>query len=129
MVQLQDLFPITGSMEIKMPDGTPTGVVLKLVGQDSKQFRAVQKKSAQLLMPQNEGEKPTVEQLERAGAELVAACIVGWEGMVDGDEEVPYSEKKALELMMTAELTFIREQVEAYVMKRTNFFRPGTGKA
>jgi hypothetical protein len=126
-MQLQNLFPTAADLPITFPDGTATGIVLKLVGQDSKQFRDVAKRMAGSMLGQQD--KPDVEALDKQGAELAAACIVGWSGIDDGDSSLPYSSAKAIELMSMPELTFIRQQVEGFVSQRTNFFRKGTPAA
>jgi hypothetical protein len=125
-MDLSDLFPIARDLEIKMPDGTPTGIVLKVVGQDSKEFRNFAKRIASQVMSRED--KVSVDELEKQGAEAVAACIVGWTSFLTNGEPLPYSPEKAIELMATPELAFVREQVEAYVTQRANFFRPRTEK-
>jgi len=122
-MEITQLFPVAQELTILLPDGTPTDIKLKLVGQDSTQFRTVAKKFAKQML-NNEG-KPDIDVLEAQNAELSAACIVGWSGLTENDAEVPYSPQKAQELMALPQLAFIREQVEGYVAKRTNFFRPG----
>ena len=119
-MELSDLFPISKELPITMPDGSPTDVVLKVVGHDSKRFREVAKKYAQQLMGDD---KPSVELLEKQNAELVAACIVGWSGLTKEGVVLDYSEDEAMSLMLKPELTFIREQVERFVAQRANFFR------
>ncbi len=120
-MQLQNLFPITVDLPIKMPDGTETGIVLKVVGQDSQKFRRTAKQFANVMLASDQ--KPTAEELEKHGAELAAACIAGWTGLEEGEQPIPYSHEKAVELMSMPELSFIREQVEGFASKRANFFR------
>lgn len=110
-------------LPITYPDGSPSGLVLQVVGQDSKAFREVAKKFAKQMLGTDA--RPDIDHLEQQNGELIAACIVGWSGLDDATGSVPYSADKAVELMLTPELSFIREQVEGFAGKRTNFFRAG----
>lgn len=121
-MELSQLFPISTDLDIILPTGESTGIKLKVVGQDSKQFREVSKRIATSMLGKEE-EKPDVEALERQGAELAAACIIGWSGLTEGGIEIPFTQQKAVELMLMPELTFIRQQVEVCVSKRASFFR------
>jgi hypothetical protein len=125
-MEITDLFPIAQDLRVLFPDGTDTGVTLRVIGSDSSKFRAVAKKYAQLSLGK---EHPTVDEMDNQNAELCAVCVVGWTGLTENGEELPYSQEKALELMRKPELTFIREQVEGFVSKRANFFRKSKGPA
>lgn len=125
-MELSSLFPITKDLVITTAQGDSTDLLFKVVGHDSKQFRAVAKKYAQQFLGVD---KIPVDELERQNAELLAACIIGWNNLTEGGVPVPYTHEKAVELMMTPELSFIREQVERYVAQRVNFFRRDTEEA
>lgn len=127
-MDIANLFPIAQELVIKLPDGSPTDIRFKVVGQDSTKFRNVARQMAKSMIGR-EGEKPDIDALEQSNVELIASCIVGWSGLTKNGEEHPYSHAAAVELLGTAELTFIREQVEAYVSKRANFFRSGNEQA
>jgi hypothetical protein len=121
-MKLKQLLPSAQKLEITLPDGSPTGIVLSVVGQDSVTFRDCAKKWGQLML--DKAEKPNLNELETQNAELTAAFIVGWDG-IEGDDGAPmiYSKEKALELMSNPELSFVREQVEEFARTRTHFFR------
>jgi hypothetical protein len=142
-MELHNLFPITVDLEVIMPTGEPTGITLKVVGQDSKQFRDASKKIAATMIGRDEDEKPDVELLEAQSVDMAAACVVGWTGLehqVQNEEvneqgetivktrlePLPYSSAKAVELLSMPQLTFMRQQVEAFVSKRAAFFRKST---
>lgn len=121
-----DQLGIAQDLDIKFPDGKggfadSTGIVLKVVGTDSDEFHGVVKRQ----MQEARGRETalTVDEISRQTSEQLACCIVGWTGIEDVNGEVPYSPEKALEIMETTRLAFIREQVEGFVTKRTNFFR------
>lgn len=125
-MELNDLFPVAQDLAINLPDGEPTGIKFKLVGQDSKQFRDLARQFQQKFLGDA---KPTADDLEQMNVALTAACIVGWTGLTDSGEPVPYAKDKALELMAMPELAFIREQVERFTASRRNFFRRGVEAA
>lgn len=128
-MKISQLLPKSQDLPINFPDGEPTGIVLKVVGQDSKQVREVTKRFALVM----DGDTQTLErinQMEQRAAEIVAACIVGWSGLEDDDGgPLPYSTEKALELVSKPELAFIAEQVVRYAADRQNFFRRGKPEA
>lgn len=120
-MKIEALFPIAQDLAIHFPNGEPTGITLKVVGQDSVAFRTVAKKFGQQMLTADA--KPSINDLEAQNAELVSACVLGWKGLEDADgEPMAYSPEKALELLSKPELTFIREQVETFISKRVNFF-------
>lgn len=122
MINLTRLFPLVQTLEIKFPDGSPTGLKLKVVGQDSKQFREVAKQYGQQMLGSDS--KPDIDLLEKQNTELIASCIVGWDEVIGDDgNPVMYSPENAKALVGTPELTYIRNQVEAYIGQRANFFR------
>lgn len=121
-MDISALFPIAQDLRVLFPDNTDTGVTLRVVGSDSSAFRAVAKKYAQKYLG---AERPSVDEMDEQNAELCASCIVGWTGLTENGEDLPYSAAKALELMSKPELGFIREQVEGFISKRANFFRKG----
>lgn len=128
-MDITQLFPLTKDLVIHLPDGSPTDIVFKVIGQDSKRFHeAARKHVLKGLERVSDTKTLTEEQLldkARDGAALLASCIVGWENVLEGGQPVPYSTEKAIEYMLNPELAFIREQVEGFVTKRTHFFRPG----
>jgi hypothetical protein len=117
----------TENLDIKYPDGELTDISLKVISTDSKPFHAVVMRQTQ---EARDRETPfTVEQMAARSAEQLAACIVGWSGIEDADGQIPYSPEKAVEIMRTENLMFMREQVEGFVTKRTHFFRKIESKA
>lgn len=122
-MKLQALFPHTAALAIKDGSGQETGIKFDMVGADSKQYRDAAKKAAKSVLGQDKELTQDFDLIEKSNAGLYAACIVGWSG-IEGDdgEPLPYSAAKALDFMMTPELGYIREQVEGFVFKRTEFF-------
>lgn len=120
-MQLSSLFPQRAEYELIHPiTGDATGVVFKLVGHDSKQFRD---KAREIFKAKQGKKSDDFLATEIENQDLVAACIVGWN---EGAEEAfgPYSERRANEVIKMDELVYVREQLELFVSKRANFFRP-----
>lgn len=124
-MKLTDLYPQSQKLAITLPNGAETGIVLDVVGQDSAQYRAVMLRQSKAFLGM---EQNTVDPaaLAHMNAERVASHIVGWTNLED-EQGAPlaYSAEKAIELMAKPELSFVREQVEAFAEKRTNFFSGG----
>jgi hypothetical protein len=137
-VSIMDLFAKVSELELmgeqqeigKTPGGqpiyefvNPTGVKLKVVGTDSKQYREAERKMLPYAGKKLTDLKP--EELEKIAAlkrDMVVSFIVGW----DNDEAfgAPYSPEYAKELFTKPEANMIMEQVEAFAQERANFFRP-----
>ena len=129
-MKLQSLFPHTAPLNIVDGSGNQTGITFEMVGADSKQYREAAKKAARLVLGKDKEMSSDYDLIEKSTAALYAACILGWSGLDDDDgSALPYSQAKALEFMVTPELSFIREQVEGFVFKRSEFFRPSTPAA
>lgn len=126
-MNIANLFPIQTELAILFPGGADTGIKVQLVGLDSSKFRqAAHRWSVQL---QGSDEPLTTEQIEAKNTDLLATCIVGWTGLEDDSGPIAYSHDKAVELLSTEELSFIREQVDRHLGQRAKFFRTGKDTA
>ena len=62
------------------------------------------------------------DQLEQRSLAVVAACVIGWEGLeTDDHTPIPFSKANALDIL--AACPWIREQVEAAMNDHAAFFR------
>ncbi len=62
------------------------------------------------------------DQLDEQARELLAACIISWDGVADDDgQPIPFSKKNAVDLLARA--PWIREQIENAVFDHAAFFR------
>jgi hypothetical protein len=126
-MKLSALAPRTVELPIVLPNGDASGIVLKVVSKDSVQYKQAAKKFGQSFM---DGKKMTIDEADSANAELAASCIVGWTGLENDDgTELTYSPKVAVQLMANPELAFMKEQVEAFIVNRLNFFRGSKAEA
>jgi len=127
-MDIKKLQPQVTKLEILNPaDDSPTGVVFSLIGQDTKQFRDLDRKSdKQMVLKAMRGEctPAEMEKLEKQDAELAAVCIVGWTGLEENGVELQYSPAKATELMANPEFALIKKQIVDFIGERKNFFRP-----
>jgi len=109
--------PVTG--EPLEHDGKP--MVIHLAGVDSvayrKKQRALQNKRLQLMA---RSRKPDFDDIDSDGVELLAACTLGWSGLVMGGKELKFTRAEAVDLY--EKQVWIREQVDAFVGDRANFF-------
>lgn len=126
-MRIDQLFPIAQDLAILMPDGEPSGIVLKVISLDGSAPRAVARAYAQSVVGKDSA---SIEEMEQHSYNVLAACVIGWSGVQDENgNELPFSQEKVRELFGKSELSFIREQVEAFVSKRAHFFRRSESKA
>ena len=123
---ITDLFAKTSEMELKDFDGNGTGITVKLVGQDSRQF-----KEGELKMARYIGKKPAeiteeeVKSIMKIKLDTAISLIVGWSN--DTAFGGAYSVELAQSTFAQPEAAILLSQIEAYVGERANFFR--TSKA
>lgn len=102
--------------------GEPTGASITVRGADSdtyqEKFRECQRRRLGAMGRQRR-EMPNLAQVESDALELVAACIIGWQGIDEHGVPVPFSETAARSLF--ERFPWIREQVDAAVHERANF--------
>lgn len=114
---LQLEHPVTG-----LPlehEGKP--MIIVLAGADSKVYRSKQKDfQNRRLQNLSRGKKADYTNLDAENIELLAVCTLSWSGIVAGGKELKYSVGAARELY--EKHYWIREQVEAFVGERANFF-------
>jgi hypothetical protein len=117
-------------LELVHPTEGKCGWVLDVVGFDSIQVRSKIKEVAAARATKGEAQGITIETLtadQHANAEIAAAAVINWnEEFAEADSSIGvYSKEVALKLMLDEEINWIREQVEACLRQRANFFRDG----
>lgn len=123
-LSITDLFAKVGELELKDFDGNLTGMKLKMVGTDSKQYRTAERK-----MFPYAGRKITelkAEEIDTIAAlkeEMILSFVIGWnnEDAFGG----PFSPEALKELLAKEEAKFVRDQIEEFAASRVNFFQPG----
>ena len=105
-----------------------TGVFITVHGTDSDQFRKASAEMARrtLELSQAGGGKVDQEQRDELQANLLAACTIGWRGLVDEDitgedKNVPFTKAKVAQIYLSHPV--IREQVDAAIANRQAFLK------
>lgn len=117
---IQDLFAKTVTLELNDVSGKSTGLKLKVVGQDSKQYRDAVKS----LYP-FAGKDPLkltsdeLDKMQQLKVETTVGFIVGWEN--DDAFGGEYTPEYAKTLFGRPEAKFILDQVEVFAAERANF--------
>jgi hypothetical protein len=98
-------------------------VTIKLLGTDSKAYKNKNKsyqraRIAKMAKSRSKAVDYTVS--DKDACDMLAACTVGWSGIVVDKEVIEFSEGAAQDLYMNYD--WIREQVDAFVGDRANFF-------
>lgn len=110
-------------LQVEHPvDRTRLGIEISLVGADSdvyqRQVNSMANKRAKRLRP-GQFVPPTAEETTEAALELLAACTLGWKGMLLNGQEIPFSQENAV--MIYRQFPWIKEQVDAFIGERANF--------
>jgi hypothetical protein len=99
--------------EVIHPRIGATGVFLRMLGSDSRQYRSALKEVSKKLTPET-----TQAELE---TELSIRCTLGWRGIEENGEELRFNEANLRRVYTSAPI--VREQSIAFMRDRGNFFR------
>ena len=101
-------------------------VTIKLLGPDSDTYRNISR--AQLrkrLLRTNDAKNLNAldfDEIETEALDLLAACVVGWENVLDTNgKDIPFSKDAARKLLENYPV--VREQVDAFVATRAHFLK------
>lgn len=124
-INLTEAAEIGAELTLEHPvTGEPLDIVIHLAGTDSSAYRMKQKEiNSKRIMKMARGKKPEFNTTDAEACELLAACTLGWSGVVIGGEEVEFSKDAAISLYR--EHNWIREQVDMFIGDRANFFTKG----
>lgn len=98
-------------------------VTIKLLGTDSKTWRNMNRdrsRALSLQMQKKGRKKIDFTMSDEDACEMLATCTIGWEGIEDGDKPIEFSVEAACQMYM--DHLWIREQVDAFIGDRANFF-------
>lgn len=118
MITIADLIAKESELELVHPvSGDKLGVKLTVVGKDSKEFL----KAAEALAKQKAKDDVSFEDMLKTSADFVAALVTGW----SSDEFFggPFSREALIALLSNPAYAWLKEQLEAFVADRKNFFR------
>lgn len=116
------------SLELLGPDDEPLmhnkkPVTIKLLGTDSKTWRNLNRDRSRKLSAQMQKKgrkKIDFTMSDEDTCEMLAACTLGWEGIDVNDKPLEFSKDAAFDMYM--EHLWIREQADAFIGDRANFF-------
>ena len=98
--------------------GEDLGIVITLIGTDSKTFRDISKSRATASLKKKTREID-LDQNESDAVDLLAKCTKGWTGITENGKEVAFSYDNAVQLY--TKYLWLREQIDRFMADRSNF--------
>lgn len=113
-------------MELRDPRGEPimksdgkTPVTITVMSFDADPM--IKARNAALNSASRRRGQATAESVQADTIRLYAKATKGWDGVGIGEDETPFSVENAIRLY--TKFPFIREQVDAFISDRANFFK------
>lgn len=102
------------------------GIKIRVLGKDSDEFRRVSNAQNKRRMDRMQrggfrNTTPSPEELEQNGIELLAACTLGWTGVIVDGQPLAFSRDNVK--MLYGRFPWIKEQVDAAIGDRANFIQ------
>lgn len=121
-INLTEAAEIGAYLELEHPvTGEKLDAIIHLAGTDSAEYRKKQKEiQSKRIAKMARGKKSDLTTSDDEECDLLASCTLGWRGIFNGKEEVKFSQAAAKKLYL--ETYWIREQVDAFIGDRANFF-------
>lgn len=104
--------------DIVGPNGEETDVKFKILGRDSEAYRKKQREQADRRFNQRKL-KIVAADLDSEGLNLLSVCVVEWQGVKDGDEDIPCNEVTVKKLL--SENLWLKEQLDEAISDHGNF--------
>ena len=119
---------ISADVRIKHPEtGAPTNVTITLAGPEHPARKRIlftrQRRVRSQLQKTGKLQLQDPEDDETDETDLLAACTLGWAGVVVAGQPVPYSTGAALALYENPKRRWLREQVKAALDERELFIK------
>ncbi len=105
--------------------GNEKPVTITVAGSYSHRYRRTQEAQTTRVMKRRGGVQVTGEMLSRQRLELIASCVLGWEGFVAQGKAWPCTKENVMQALQAA--PYIREQVEAAMEDHEAFFKRASG--
>ncbi|MDR2945992.1 MAG: hypothetical protein LBV79_04525 [Candidatus Adiutrix sp.] len=103
-------------------DNSDTGLRFHLAGPDSEIYRRAESAARNKSLARQTKTKLTAEMVDEQVLEHLLAVTIGWEGLVYNGQPLEFTSDNLRHIYTEPRLRFIREQVEAFVSDRQNFF-------
>jgi hypothetical protein len=114
----------TFNVEIVLPDGSPTDLVIEVCGIDSPLFKkcSLQRQNKSLQgMKRGKQKVMSAEELEQRDYDTIVSCTVGWSGFERGDKAIEFNTENVEAIYR--EHGFIKDQVNEAIADRVNFMK------
>jgi len=114
----------SADINITLPDGTETDIVITVASQDSEQYRKKTLESRNKRMKDlQRGKKSqlTAEQLDEGGVDLLVACTIGWQNVEKDGKPLEFNDENVRSLY--ADFPWIKDQVDEAIADRANFMK------
>ena len=109
-------------LEVTMPNGASTDMVIHLRSMESPEVKRILRKWDKMASRSRKSGLD-FDQKEQASIELLAACVIGWEGYTDSGDPIVFSDEEALDLITNPATRFIRSQIDDKVGDVASFLR------
>ncbi|WP_416355560.1 hypothetical protein ACLNGM_15080 [Aureimonas phyllosphaerae] len=110
-------------LQIKHPiSGDPIGLTLRVSGYESDVVKRLQRKQQNERLHKR-SKKVTVEEIERAGREVIVASVLSWQGDADFEldgQPIGECNKEAVEALIRR-FPFIGQQIDDFAGDQSNF--------
>lgn len=116
---LEVLHPITGEF---LTDNAGNVVTIDLLGSDSTKMRnAMSARARKQLAQKKPNQITTIDDAERASAELLAEVVTGWHGVEENGTVLECTKDNVVYIL--TKYSWLRLQVDQFVSDRSNFFK------
>lgn len=100
-------------------DGKPTGIVIKIVGVDSDIYNTFQREQLDKMLADRASEGTKAPDPLDAEVSMLAACTLGWSGLVLDGQELPFSDENAK--MLYRRFAWLRNRIDRAIGNRSLF--------
>ena len=114
------LSDIEGEKMFYEENGEKKPVTWKVAGSYSNIYRRAKESQVTRTVKKGRSQSVTGELLGKQALELVAACSLGFDGLIDKGKKIPFSKDNAKVILDAA--PWIREQVESAMEDHSRFF-------
>jgi hypothetical protein len=114
----------TFGVNIVLPDGTETDMVVDVYGIDSPQYKKAslaRQNKALKGMKRGKQKDATAEEIEDRGFEVLVSCTAGWSGFESGGKPLEFNDENVDNVYR--KFSFIKEQVDEAISNRVNFMK------
>lgn len=103
--------------------GETLGAKIQVLSPDSDEYQrlSLQRQNENIKFARKNRGKTTAEKMAEDGLNLLVAITVGWEGIEENGQPIPFTQENARRIYK--QFPFIKEQVDEFAGDRRNFIR------